>query len=194
MFNNHSNRYQLRENVREKNYGTAAGTRRALGDISNNATSGVQRVTKQFSDLSANSTHRPSPPVSSRAVGRPTARSGRVAPSAQNWVDIDAADAKNPQACVAYVNEIYEHFFATEGKAGPKPSYITKQADINEKMRAILIDWLVEWPYLLFCPRRTCGTPFLFLHLHVCLWRACGAPLPSCSLFMGCACGAPILL
>ena len=144
MFNNHSNRYQLRENVREKNYGTAAGTRRALGDISNNATSGVQRVTKQFSDLSANSTHRPSPPVSSGAVGRPTARSGRVAPSAQNWVDIDAADAKNPQACVAYVNEIYEHFFATEGKAGPKPSYITKQADINEKMRAILIDWLVE--------------------------------------------------
>ena len=62
----------------------------------------------------------------------------------QNWVDIDKDDAANPQACVEYVNEIYDHFFATEGKSGPSANYIARQADINEKMRAILVDWLVE--------------------------------------------------
>ena len=141
-----ANRYSLRENVRStKPSNGTNGTRRALGDISNNtSTNGVQNVTKKFSDLSANGSKRPSPPVENRTNGttRP-ASFNRVSPK-QNWVDIDAADVANPQACVAYVNDIYDHFFNTEGKFGPSAGYISKQADINEKMRSILIDWLVE--------------------------------------------------
>lgn len=143
---NASSRYQTRQEKTHQANPTA-GTRRALGDISNNTATGVHKVTKQFSDLSANASHRPSPPVANtRAGARPNSR-GRVAPAmpnVQNWVDIDKDDAANPQACVEYVNEIYDHFFATEGKSGPSANYIARQADINEKMRAILVDWLVE--------------------------------------------------
>jgi hypothetical protein len=32
----------------------------------------------------------------------------------------------------------------TEHEAIPQGGYMTKQTDINEKMRAILIDWLIE--------------------------------------------------
>ena len=48
-----ANRYSLRENVRStKPSNGTNGTRRALGDISNNtSTNGVQNVTKKFSDL-----------------------------------------------------------------------------------------------------------------------------------------------
>ena len=89
-----ANRYSLRENVRSSKPANATnGTRRALGDISNNTTTnGVQNVTKKFSDLSANGSKRPSPPVENRANGsaRPSSFN-RVSPK-QNWVDIDAAD------------------------------------------------------------------------------------------------------
>jgi hypothetical protein len=33
---------------------------------------------------------------------------------------------------------------ATEKEFLPQVGYLTKQNDINEKMRAILIDWLIE--------------------------------------------------
>lgn len=161
---NASSRYHARQ---EKTHAanTNAGARRALGDISNNTASGVHKVTKQFSDLSANASHRPSPPVANtRSASRPSSR-GRVAPAAPNvqtWVDIDKDDSSNPQACVEYVNDIYQHFFATEGKAGPSANYISKQADINEKFRAILVDWLVE-VHLKF----RCKTETLYLCVNI---------------------------
>jgi len=36
------------------------------------------------------------------------------------------------------------YFKKTEAKRAPSPTYMTKQTDINAKMREILIDWLVE--------------------------------------------------
>ena len=42
------------------------------------------------------------------------------------------------------MNEIYAHFRNNEGIHGPKANYMSFQNDINEKMRAILFDWLVE--------------------------------------------------
>ncbi|XP_078446270.1 cyclin-B2-2-like isoform X3 [Wolffia australiana] len=59
-------------------------------------------------------------------------------------VDIDIADAENPLAVVDYVRDIYDFYKESEASSGVSPNYMANQADINEKMRAILIDWLIE--------------------------------------------------
>ncbi|KAK3752615.1 hypothetical protein QZH41_018802, partial [Actinostola sp. cb2023] len=43
-----------------------------------------------------------------------------------------------------YAEEMFRYLKAAETKNRPKPSYMRKQPDINNSMRAILIDWLVE--------------------------------------------------
>lgn len=58
--------------------------------------------------------------------------------------DIDAKDRDDPQAVTEYINDIMSYFRVIEGVNGPSPSYMTKQPHINAKMRAILVDWLVE--------------------------------------------------
>ncbi|KAI3962475.1 hypothetical protein MKW92_016632, partial [Papaver armeniacum] len=50
-------------------------------------------------------------------------------------LDIDSCDSKNTLAVVDYIDDIYAHYKKTE------------QSDINEKMRAILVDWLIEVHY-----------------------------------------------
>jgi G2/mitotic-specific cyclin-B, other len=62
--------------------------------------------------------------------------------------EIDPCDfdkLKDPQYVVPYVKEIMAYLRETEDKYIPKAGYMAKiQTDINEKMRAILIDWLVD--------------------------------------------------
>lgn len=59
--------------------------------------------------------------------------------------DIDAPSAKKAAHCVKLVREIDTYHRQHEGKYFPEPDYIgSLQTDINEKMRTILIDWLVE--------------------------------------------------
>jgi len=54
-------------------------------------------------------------------------------------------DSKNPQNVSEYLNDIFEHLKEIEPDFLPKHGYMKlTQEDINEKMRAILIDWLVE--------------------------------------------------
>lgn len=43
-----------------------------------------------------------------------------------------------------YVDEIFEQFFLEEGFCMPRADYMSLQIDINAKMRAILVDWLIE--------------------------------------------------
>ncbi|MCL7027839.1 hypothetical protein MKW94_025937 [Papaver nudicaule] len=63
-------------------------------------------------------------------------------------MDIDSSDKKNPLAVVDYIEDIYAHHRNTENSSCVSPSYMTHQFDINEKMRGILIDWLIETLYL----------------------------------------------
>jgi len=58
--------------------------------------------------------------------------------------DQDASHQRNPQECKEYESEIIAGLFAEENLYMPRPDYMAGQADINGKMRAILIDWLVE--------------------------------------------------
>ncbi|GER40686.1 cyclin family protein [Striga asiatica] len=58
-------------------------------------------------------------------------------------VDIDAADMDNELAAVEYVEDIYKFYKLAEDD-GRVRDYMNSQKEINSKMRAILVDWLVE--------------------------------------------------
>jgi hypothetical protein len=50
----------------------------------------------------------------------------------------------NPQLVEEYIEEIFDYVKSVEFDHLPNPMYMKLQTDINEKMRSILIDWLVE--------------------------------------------------
>lgn len=58
--------------------------------------------------------------------------------------NIDARDAGNPLLVTEYVDPMYEHFREMEKTFLVDARYMTTQQHINDKMRAILVDWLVE--------------------------------------------------
>ncbi|KAJ9703893.1 hypothetical protein PVL29_005255 [Vitis rotundifolia] len=59
-------------------------------------------------------------------------------------MDIDGPDARNPLAVVEYVEDLYAYYRRMESSSCVSPDYMAQQFDINHKMRAILIDWLIE--------------------------------------------------
>ncbi|CAM9384150.1 unnamed protein product [Discosporangium mesarthrocarpum] len=73
----------------------------------------------------------------------------------------DLDDKDNPDACAEYVLDMYRHFKELEEKYTPTV-YMHTQADINCKMRAILIDWIVE-VHLKF----KLADPTLYLTCHI---------------------------
>lgn len=58
--------------------------------------------------------------------------------------NIDAEDAGNPQMASEYVEDIYHYLRELEIKFSVNPAYLARQPEINDRMRAILVDWLVE--------------------------------------------------
>ncbi|XP_028776722.1 G2/mitotic-specific cyclin-1-like isoform X1 [Neltuma alba] len=59
-------------------------------------------------------------------------------------MDIDCSDVSNHLAAVDYVQELYSYYRKMEISSCVSPHYMSQQVDINERMRAILIDWLIE--------------------------------------------------
>jgi len=57
---------------------------------------------------------------------------------------VDAADVGNPQMVSEYINDIMAYLKKVEPRRHPSATYMSKQRDINARMREILIDWLVE--------------------------------------------------
>eukprot|EP00929_Paragymnodinium_shiwhaense_P111114 TRINITY_DN7871_c0_g1_i1.p1 TRINITY_DN7871_c0_g1~~TRINITY_DN7871_c0_g1_i1.p1 ORF type:complete len:557 (-),score=124.49 TRINITY_DN7871_c0_g1_i1:180-1850(-) len=53
----------------------------------------------------------------------------------------EAADAQNVSE---YVSDVMMLLFKQESRGAPRPAFMDSQAHINTKMRAILVDWLVE--------------------------------------------------
>jgi cyclin B len=75
---------------------------------------------------------------------------------------VDMADRLNPQAAAEYAHDIFNYHRQVEGRYAPSATYMSRQSDINERMRAILIDWLVE-VHLKFKLEK--DTLFLTVHL-----------------------------
>ncbi|KAG8367803.1 hypothetical protein BUALT_Bualt16G0110700 [Buddleja alternifolia] len=83
------------------------------------------------------------PTLTSTLTARSQAAYGLSKKPKDTIVDIDAADINNDLAVVEYVEEIYKFYKSIENE-GRAHNYMDSQPDINEKMREILIDWLVQ--------------------------------------------------
>ncbi|XP_063301779.1 G2/mitotic-specific cyclin-B2-like [Pelobates fuscus] len=57
--------------------------------------------------------------------------------------DIDAEDGDNPQLCSEYVMDIYKYLRQLEMQQAIHPRYLDGK-EVNERMRSILVDWLVS--------------------------------------------------
>eukprot|EP00934_Nitzschia_sp_Nitz4_P000481 Nitzschia sp. Nitz4//scaffold101_size76361//49267//50567//NITZ4_005606-RA/size76361-augustus-gene-0.14-mRNA-1//-1//CDS//3329532170//481//frame0 len=58
--------------------------------------------------------------------------------------NIDERDAEDPLCVTDYVQDMYIHFREKEVHTSVRPLYMENQPHINERMRSILVDWLVE--------------------------------------------------
>lgn len=58
--------------------------------------------------------------------------------------NIDERDAGDPLCATEYVQDMYEYFRNEEVSTSVRPMYMEKHPHINERMRSILVDWLVE--------------------------------------------------
>ena len=54
------------------------------------------------------------------------------------------AIANNPQECIEYKKEINDYVLSIEDKYMADPHSIEKQKDITNRMRSILVDWLID--------------------------------------------------
>jgi cyclin B len=71
----------------------------------------------------------------------------KVSVNPENYINSNVPDVvfnPRPQLCEEYIPEIFEHLKEIEFDHLPSAGYMKQQQDINEKMRGILIDWLVE--------------------------------------------------
>ncbi|KAJ8770315.1 hypothetical protein K2173_014925 [Erythroxylum novogranatense] len=89
------------------------------------------------------STRKKAQTLSSVLTARSKAACGLGNKLKKEIIDIDAADAKNDLAGVEYVEDIYKFYKLVENESRPR-DYMSSQPEINEKMRAILVDWLID--------------------------------------------------
>ncbi|XP_061963548.1 G2/mitotic-specific cyclin S13-7-like [Populus nigra] len=89
------------------------------------------------------STKKNKPTLTSVLTARSKAACGIANKLKEQIIDIDAADVNNDLAGVEYVEDIYKFYKLVENESRPN-NYMDMQPEINEKMRAILVDWLVD--------------------------------------------------
>ncbi|KAK4419694.1 G2/mitotic-specific cyclin S13-6 [Sesamum alatum] len=89
------------------------------------------------------SSKKPNKTLTSVLTARSKAACGVTKKPKDLIVDIDAADIDNELSAVEYVEDIYNFYKLTEGD-GRVHDYMDSQPEINSKMRAILVDWLIE--------------------------------------------------
>uniref|UniRef100_A0A2N9F4D0 B-like cyclin n=1 Tax=Fagus sylvatica TaxID=28930 RepID=A0A2N9F4D0_FAGSY len=80
---------------------------------------------------------------SSVLTARSKAACGMTNKPKEQTIDIDAADAENELAAVEYIEDIYKFYKLVENESRPH-DYIDSQPEINESMRAILVDWMID--------------------------------------------------
>lgn len=56
----------------------------------------------------------------------------------------EIAASEDPQQVLEYVSDIYRHLQREDSNLMPHPAYMDRQPNVNAKMRAVLVDWLVD--------------------------------------------------
>jgi hypothetical protein len=75
----------------------------------------------------------------------PPKRPQKVPMSLFTMENCDILEVGNPQYVSVYAKEIFDHLLSVEEKLSAKYGYMTQiQTEVNERMRAILIDWIVD--------------------------------------------------
>ena len=92
----------------------------------------------------------------------PNTSASAYAPPNTPYIAVDEADKLNAQMCSEYGPEIQAYWRASEMRRAPSPTYMSKQQDINPKMREILVDWMVEVQLKFKLKEET-----LFLSIHI---------------------------
>lgn len=59
-------------------------------------------------------------------------------------VGVDLRETSDALNCALYAEDVHKHCLKTETEFCADPQYMKTQTDVNEKMRGILVDWLVE--------------------------------------------------
>jgi cyclin B len=109
--------------------------RRILGDITNS----------HVDDDNRDASRKPAYEVENRVqTAAPVMESRIYMQRPHNDIDANPRDLENPQMAASYANDIFENFFNLEREYRVNPNYMSRQETVNEKMRCILIDWLVE--------------------------------------------------
>lgn len=128
-------------------------SRSALGDISamvSNAGSSVATLGKAGMQVAANAAktanNTRSGPLASGSTKslQCTVKTDIDVVPPESVHEVDRPDLDDPQCVAEYVADIYKYFREEEGRDLPSADYLEGQPDVNEKMRGILVDWLVE--------------------------------------------------
>lgn len=75
---------------------------------------------------------------------------------------VDKVDKNDPLCKDDYIHEMFEHFVAREATTSVRPLYMEEQKQLNELMRAILVDWMVD---VHFSYRLSLATLYLAVNL-----------------------------
>ncbi|KAL9232625.1 hypothetical protein vseg_007714 [Gypsophila vaccaria] len=94
-------------------------------------------------EKSAVKTKKKLPTLSAVLTARSKAACGLSNKPKEPVVDIDACDVNNELAVVEYIEDLYKFYKLAENECRPG-DYMESQPEINDKMRAILVDWLIE--------------------------------------------------
>ncbi|KAL6527865.1 hypothetical protein OROMI_029676 [Orobanche minor] len=98
---------------------------------------------KSLAKLRKPSSNKPNKTLTTILTARSKAACGLTKKPKDPTVDIDAADVDDELSAVEYVEDMYNFFKLTE-EDGRVRDYMDSQPEINSKMRAILVDWLIE--------------------------------------------------
>ncbi len=61
-----------------------------------------------------------------------------------NCLPVDKGEKDDLQQVVEYCGPILDHMLEQEREDLPSQGYMSRQVDINQKMRGILVDWIIE--------------------------------------------------
>lgn len=68
--------------------------------------------------------------------------------------DIDASMAGNQIEVTEYVDDIFSYMMDMEVQLAPDADYMSRQSQINPKMRTILINWIADVSHHTFMERK----------------------------------------
>jgi len=113
-----------------------------LGDITNTGPGFGMKVEKPI--FAGNVVPTPALGPGNMTVAWVRENSRFVIPVSGDHMDVAMEEEEDPQQVSEYSKDIFDHMFSTERSFQPRCQYLADQREINTKMRAILVDWLVE--------------------------------------------------